>query len=1370
MAVKQDNQARILMLAEEVSNLSEELTQCQADKEFVWSLWKRLQTANPDLTQAVSLVVEREKHKAEAKDRKVLEILQVKDDKLQELEQIILGQQQELNNLLQRKIVVGEENTLLKNELSDLQQKFKDKSQELKTKECAQIKEEQTRMIIKQLEVGKEELNTHCADLLKDVEKLRKEETHWKEEKSCTDARIECLETDLTGARKQMEDLQNKLNELSSQLDFKQTELTEKEGDTTRLRKELQELQNLYKQSNEHAEQQVELIQQLQTLSVDTQKVLRNQEDAHTAETISYQKLYNELNTCYETLKSSEAELRQRHILLTDQLLEKEQHINQLQDKLQKILEDLRLTSPTAHAEHLKQECQQSSFVELECMISSQKSEIKLFQEKLIIANLKLEELNACSVDIISINGKEKELPVKRSRSLSPKSTFRESEEQRKLKIAERKNEHLEKTVQLKTQENTELRRAHEKRKERLHVLQTNYTAVNKQLKHYEEGCIRVKSNKGQQQRAEPWQLRQEDSDAVWNELAYFKKEHTKLSIEKLNLEEELDQMKVITSIDKATIQELNVCLQQEREELLFRLGEDDGVKNSTPKKNVKEILDRTLQKVSHLERKLNDVERESIKFKEENQELVKDKKSLKQSLKQLTEDLETKQQKLEELMKENQDVKTTTVELELITNELKRDISSMKRQVVETSSLRNDNEELLKQVKNLQLMLDETGKVTALPTGVQNYGQRNCKTTNTKVKLKAKKKWSALRCHQAFLNQSIKVMRNVFENFSKDGWEDISEGSESETTHSESLGEMIMKASEGVSPLTNREDVVEEKTDGKMEEELILSEDRTPFHHMERTLDKEMEQTALRKKCDPPKIIHPLLNIKVNREKRKNVQRTGSLFSLRERIYSLQQQVAVLQNGRRATALSAKEFKKANIKLTSQLQLANQRLTISKQMAQKLTSDLAECQQEKEDLKRSADQIREQLTQATGSFEGLFPVSSNQTQPTPPASSKNADLELKQIQYKLKNVMNEITKHNSTIKSLKNEGLEKDERNQEIQEKATRMERDINMKRHLIEDLKSRLKAHQESDKFNKEAIESLEKKVRTLAEDDSKKKTSIDSLKQRLNMVAKGKSQYEQMYYKAKEDLEKEMLRVTDLESKITEAESAITELESTASQQLHGLAIQSGQAMEGIQKKLLYANNIIEEFVKFVKALAKELQCDISTIRLQIKQARKFIEGNKGLSKDCVHRAQSLAASILNISETDLEEILDMQDEEETKKAKEALEHDKEWLGHVLKLLEGEFPFASYLMKAMLEKLNEKRKLVEEYALLTKDTRTPNLQKTLTAIMNRNPKKRGSRGNIKGTIHFGALIPYENRKTDDTKKICEMIFDELTQAGKK
>ena len=39
--------------------LQEELVQCKADKEFVWSLWKRLQVANPDVTQAISIALQK---------------------------------------------------------------------------------------------------------------------------------------------------------------------------------------------------------------------------------------------------------------------------------------------------------------------------------------------------------------------------------------------------------------------------------------------------------------------------------------------------------------------------------------------------------------------------------------------------------------------------------------------------------------------------------------------------------------------------------------------------------------------------------------------------------------------------------------------------------------------------------------------------------------------------------------------------------------------------------------------------------------------------------------------------------------------------------------------------------------------------------------------------------------------------------------------------------------------------------------------------------------------------------------------------------------------------------------------------------------
>lgn len=92
-----------------------------------------------------------------------------------------------------------------------------------------------------------------------------------------------------------------------------------------------------------------------------------------------------------------------------------------------------------------------------------------------------------------------------------------------------------------------------------------------------------------------------------------------------------------------------------------------------------------------------------------------------------------------------------------------------MKGQVAEANRLRNENEDLLSQVQELKCLLGEA-------KAVATFGQCNCKITGTKVKLKTAKKKSSLGHHGAFLKQSIKVMSNVFENFSKDGWEDVSE------------------------------------------------------------------------------------------------------------------------------------------------------------------------------------------------------------------------------------------------------------------------------------------------------------------------------------------------------------------------------------------------------------------------------------------------------------------------------------------------------------------------------------------------------------------------------------------------------------------
>ncbi|KAM6226894.1 centlein isoform 2-T3 [Spheniscus humboldti] len=1229
---------RVAELEEQLRSLAEQLGRCQADKEFVWSLWKRLQVSSPDLTEVVSLVVEREKQKAEVKDRRVLEILQAKDSKIETLEQRLTGQQQEINNLIQRKISVDEENARLKNEFSNLNQKFKDKSQELKdTEECAQNKEEQNRLVIKNLEEENKGLNTCCADLLNDLEKLRKQEAQWKTEKSGNDARIKNLETDLAEAREQMKELRSICSNLSSQVAVKQEELSQKDSDVIRARKELQEMQNLYRQNIKHTAQQAELIKQLQALNTDTQKVLKDQEDAHTAEATSYQKLYNELTLCFETVKTSEIQLQRNCASLQDQLLRKDQKICQLQEQLQQAHDALNALHQNSSPKCEVQVFQQPSLSELECTITMQKSEIELLQKKLKKASLNLAEHNFYTTDTLESNNirtgrKHEEPPVKRSRSLSPKSSFRESEELRKLKIAERKIENLEKTLQLKTQETDELRAAHEKCKERLQMLQTNYRALKEQLKQWEEGDSR------------------------------------------LNLEEELDQMKVHQSVEP-----------------LFKLSEDDGVKNSTPERNMKEVSHQMLQKVQQLERRFKAIEGELKKQKEVNKDLLKEKNYLKASLKVQKEDADTREKELETLLTRICEIKKDKAELQLVIDEQEKETASLKKQVAEANRLKNENEDLLSQLQELKCLLDEA-------KAVATSGQCNCKITGTKVKLKTAKKKSSLGHHGAFLKQSIKVMSNVFENFSKDGWEDVSESSDSEIPTSESLETVIMKTVHNIDPLPDRS-----KQQGKKQIQgsqkpcnIIHLEGKTQQYNKKgHSQNKEKLHSKRRKICC---LItsYPSILSKVNRTKRRTiiVQKPGySVTLLQERIKSLQQQIAVLQNEKKTAVSSVKGFKETNEKLTTQLHLADQRLQTSKLTIEVLTSSLAKWQQEKEDLQGKL-KLREHLSRTAGKSEAT------------PAPSKNVDLEMKQLQWKLKNSNNEITKQSTTIKSLKNEVHEKEERIRELQAKISRLERDLNMKRHLIEDLRSRLKANQENEKTSNETLESLERKVKALAGDCSNKKTSIDSLKQRLNVATKEKSQYEQMYHKAKDELEKKDLKLTNLESKMIETECAMTELETTASQQLHGLAKQSGQALETVQKKLLLTNDKVEEFMTFVKALTRELQHSVQELRTKIKQAKKMGEVRackKGLSQESVQ----LAASILNVSTTDLEEILEVEDDEETAKTKMEFEKDKEWLQYIQQLLEAQFPFASYLTDAILEKLNEKKKLVEEYSSLMKHT---------------------------------------------------------------
>ncbi|KAM7023666.1 LOW QUALITY PROTEIN: centlein [Acridotheres tristis] len=1192
---------RVAELEKELRGLGEQLSRWQADK--VWSLWKHLQMSKPDLTQAFTLVVEREKQKAEVKDRRILEILQAKDIKTESLEQSLTEQQQEINSLMQRKSAVDEENACLKNEFGNLNRKFEDKSQELKdTEECAQKKEERNRLVIKNVEEENKGLNICCADLLSDLEKLRKQEAQRKKEKSGNDVRIKNLETDLAETREQIKSLHTICSNLSSQVDVKQEEFFK--DCMVRAKKDLEELQNLYRQNTEDAAQQAELIKQLEALNADTQNVLQDQECAHTAKT-TYQKVFQQPSLseleCYITVQESEMELLQKK-------KEKKKDLNLAEHNL--------YTTDTQESSNIR---------------TGRKHEQRLCSNYLCATVKPSSALSPQNFGLIT----KKEPPVKCSRSLSPKSSFRESEELKKLKIAERKIENLEKMLQLKSQESYELRAACGKHEERLQMLQTNYRAVKEQLKQWEEGDSRYQCTGF-------CQLCQEDPDVI-NELCFSKRKHKKLLIENLNLEEELDQEGDSVPCSMGSLP---------RETVLHEVAcEDDGVKGNIPKRYMREVSHEMLQKVPQPEGRLKAIEGELKKQKEVNKDLLDEEIYLKESLKVQKEDQE---KELETPLKRICEVKREKTELQLVIDEKEKEAASLKRQVTKANRLRNESEDLLSQVQE-QKCLPDKAKAVAIS------GQCNCKITGTKVKLKTAKKKSSLGHHGAFLKQSIKVMSHVFENFSKDGWEDVSESSDSEIPTSGSLEPVIMKTVQNIDPLPDRSTEEEKKPCSVVHLEVQNEQYNKKVYNRARFI-----------------LLSGVLEWSVNRAKGRNItiqKLAYSVTPLQEKNKSLQKQIAVL--------------------LVKKRYLADQRLQVNKLTIEMLTSNLAKWQQEKEDLEGKL-KLREHLSQTAGKSKVI------------PAPSKNIDLEMKQLQCKLENSNTEVTKQSTTIKSLRKQVQEEEEGIQEPGAHSdmlsnffpciiSQLERDLTMKRHLIDDLRSCLKANQENEKTS--TLESLERKVKALAE---AKKLRL-AHERKINVAMTEKSQYEQMYHKAKDGLEKKDLKLTKLESKLVEAECAMTALESSASPPIHGLAKQSTQVLETLQKELLLTSDKVEE--TFVKSLTRELHHSVE-LRTKIKLKKKKEEMKackKGLSQENLR----LAASILNVSTTDFYEILQEGDDEETAKTKMEFEKDKEWLQHIQKLLEAQFPFASYLMDAVLEKLNGKKKLLEEYSSLMKHT---------------------------------------------------------------
>ncbi|GAB1604921.1 Hypothetical predicted protein, partial [Argonauta hians] len=141
---------------------------------------------------------------------------------------------------------------------------------------------------------------------------------------------------------------------------------------------------------------------------------------------------------------------------------------------------------------------------------------------------------------------------------------------QRKVEILDQKLYDIQNLTLLKEEELNELRISHNRRLERFQALQENYKKLKDQLDDIGKPTLEWNYDNSLQQndyRPKPEDLQQEDTDAVWNELAYFKVQNKNLMWERLEMQEALDKMQVKHSHDAASLLEMKIALQHERED-----------------------------------------------------------------------------------------------------------------------------------------------------------------------------------------------------------------------------------------------------------------------------------------------------------------------------------------------------------------------------------------------------------------------------------------------------------------------------------------------------------------------------------------------------------------------------------------------------------------------------------------------------------------------------------------------------------------------------------------------------------------------------------------------------------------------------------
>eukprot|EP00057_Strongylocentrotus_purpuratus_P030385 XP_781528.3 PREDICTED: centlein [Strongylocentrotus purpuratus] len=1075
--------------------LSEELAQCQADKEFVWSLWKRVQVANPDISQAISMVVQREKEKAELKDRKVLEILHSKDDRIAELEQLVSEQERRLVEVAER---VGDASFNRREELTAVHIQHEQQTKDTKQKEKEQAHRMQTLLdekdkALTELNAEKEELEHQVAELRSTVEESQAALVKMQELNGEYKAKVQELQQGLEDvvqkARLASDELDSKnegLQRAKARLQELTKEMMDSGHDLHRTRLEYEDLKAQHEQTLHQAAQQAQLIHQLQALQADTHKVLKNQESAHSLDSTNFQKMYHELRIKFEKLVHSEKELRQRLAETEGQVTTKR--------PMRSVSLQVNLKESSGQRSRTRSRSQEVLRVEQR-------------EEWTTIAGVHQRSSyeSSSSPDQQTRADRATSTPTKqsarRARSLSPSGSQRDSHQEPEgawsqgrisdfLDASERgrgggrgrdarKKEDLRKLLRLKNQEVEELRKAHSRRLERLRTLQSAYDVVKEQIKTYEEHESGKEKKKKRLPRSESKDLRREDSDGVWNDLAYYKQQTTNLTQDKMNIEEEIDRLRVQATVDASTIEDLTRCLEDEKNGLESHLARLQAAnkREEREKARAEDLFDKN----KRLHKSLHSLQDTQSEWAEERDRLERQLRSMRADLVQAKTASTRKEVEHQALVEEITKLKTR----------MKRLATTMRREADRERQTPQIGDDDRGPGVHVIVQEDEDGDDDGDDDDSQtdeedDDGDHQDRDFYHSTPLKSSARRSRSLSPAQNLFGSPPRPRGRSRNSSHHSTRLDGSTRTSMLQRSDHLSRSRSLGASGISPsrreliavLHHLDRMAHAYQDSPPVFQTLLMSVATQTERvaiaesgiMTDTEGSDSGSTLSTEGAIFPGIqpVSPIssrrdtatspiksLSISSQTGSKKAASRTrGSspgpvgVNVLKTRLGALQQQVASLQEQRRILQKAAVEYKETSDALQSDLNLANGRHQNSKITIQRLTHDLGEARKEKDLLQAENQELTKQRT------------------------DKHSDSEWKSSEARLKFQASEIVRQGSVIKAMKSEKETLHDTIKTLESKIQHLDRDLSQKRSLIDDLRGRARSAGTSDKMHAETV----------------------------------------------------------------------------------------------------------------------------------------------------------------------------------------------------------------------------------------------------------------------------------------------------------